>query len=147
MHFGLGFYALMVVANAVRRSVYDHPTHGPYLFTSTSVRVLFPALTRCPPHRPQVQVYRTRAWKPLPIANVPFVAGPVMFLYNLDMVSQPTLVPSPLPPPSPRNQVPPQKRRYPQAYGDKMERLNVETQTILRTEAHWFNGPIALPSS
>jgi hypothetical protein len=32
-------------------------------------------------------------------------------------------------------------------YGNKMERLNIEKETILRTERHWFNMPIALPAS
>jgi len=32
-------------------------------------------------------------------------------------------------------------------YGNKMERLNIEKETILRTEKHWFNSPIVLPVS
>mmetsp|Transcript_11589 Transcript_11589/g.30168 ORF Transcript_11589/g.30168 Transcript_11589/m.30168 type:complete len:191 (+) Transcript_11589:247-819(+) len=81
LHFSLGFYSLMLVANVVR-------------------------------------VCRYRRIELLPINYVPFCIGPVMFAYNVDA-----------------------------SYGNKMERLNIEKETILRTENHWFNKPIALPVS
>jgi len=54
----------------------------------------------------------------LPIHLVPFVAGSVLFSYNIDA-----------------------------AYGCKFERLNRESQLIMKTEKHWFNQPIVLPVS
>mmetsp|Transcript_4751 Transcript_4751/g.13172 ORF Transcript_4751/g.13172 Transcript_4751/m.13172 type:complete len:144 (-) Transcript_4751:796-1227(-) len=65
-----------------------------------------------------IRVCRNRRVELLPINFVPFVAGPVIFAYNVDA-----------------------------CYGNKMERLNIEKETILRTENHWFNQPIALPAS
>ncbi|EOD40722.1 hypothetical protein EMIHUDRAFT_222477 [Emiliania huxleyi CCMP1516] len=53
----------------------------------------------------------------LPLSSLPLFAGPFIFAYNVDA-----------------------------AYGNKVERLNMEAQTILRTEAHWFNQPMILPT-
>lgn len=64
------------------------------------------------------RVIRSRRIELLPINFIPFIAGPIIFLYNVDA-----------------------------SYGNKMERLNVEKETILRTENHWFNRPITLPLS
>ncbi|KAG8468916.1 hypothetical protein KFE25_007434 [Diacronema lutheri] len=81
LHFSLGFYATMCVANVFR-------------------------------------VVRYRRFELLPINHIPFIAGPIIFLYNVDA-----------------------------CYGNKMERLNIEKETICRTEQHWFNRPIVLPIS
>lgn len=64
------------------------------------------------------RVARSRRFELLPVNYLPFIAGPIIFLYNVDS-----------------------------CYGNKMERLNVEKETILRTESHWFNRPITLPAS
>lgn len=65
-----------------------------------------------------LRVIRYRRFELLPINHVPFIAGPVIFANNVDA-----------------------------CYGNKMERLNIEKETILRTEAHWFNKPLHLPDS
>lgn len=75
----------------------------------------------------------------LPIANVPFIAGPVIFTYNLDAGM---LFDS-----CPHHRWHDPLHTQPIAYGTKIERLNLEAQTILRTEKHWFNQPLALPPS
>ena len=65
-----------------------------------------------------LRAVRSRRVELLPINYIPFIAGPFMFLYNVDA-----------------------------SYGSKMERVNIEKETILRTENHWFNRPITLPLS
>merc|ERR1712187_159018 len=55
-------------------------------------------------------------FEPLPLAYFPYVATPFLFAYQADF-----------------------------AYGTKAERLNIETQAILRSEDHWFNKPVTLP--
>eukprot|EP00307_Rebecca_sp_RCC1486_P003240 CAMPEP_0119430698 /NCGR_PEP_ID=MMETSP1335-20130426/44583_1 /TAXON_ID=259385 /ORGANISM="Chrysoculter rhomboideus, Strain RCC1486" /LENGTH=276 /DNA_ID=CAMNT_0007456463 /DNA_START=20 /DNA_END=846 /DNA_ORIENTATION=+ len=54
----------------------------------------------------------------LPLLYVSFLGGTILLAYNIDL-----------------------------AYGTKVERLNVETATILNTERHWFNEPVTLPLS
>lgn len=57
-------------------------------------------------------------WSPLPLAWLPFIATPYVFLYQLDF-----------------------------SYGNKLERLNIESQHILRNEHHFFKMPMRLPRS
>lgn len=64
------------------------------------------------------RVVRYRRFELLPINHIPFIAGPIIFSYNVDA-----------------------------CYGNKMERLNIEKETIMRTESHWFNRPMVLPVS
>merc|ERR1719424_1215915 len=56
------------------------------------------------------------AFEPMPFAYFPYVGTPFLFMYQADF-----------------------------AYGSKAERLNIETQNILRNEKHWFNEPMLLP--
>eukprot|EP00747_Dinoflagellata_sp_TGD_P031579 gnl/TRDRNA2_/TRDRNA2_135383_c0_seq1.p1 gnl/TRDRNA2_/TRDRNA2_135383_c0~~gnl/TRDRNA2_/TRDRNA2_135383_c0_seq1.p1 ORF type:complete len:221 (-),score=48.05 gnl/TRDRNA2_/TRDRNA2_135383_c0_seq1:383-979(-) len=56
------------------------------------------------------------SFEPMPLTYFPYVATPFLFAYQADF-----------------------------AYGSKAERLNIETQNILRNEKHWFNEPMLLP--
>lgn len=58
------------------------------------------------------------SFEPLPLAWLPFIGTPFVFLYQVDF-----------------------------SYGTKLERLNLEAQHILKNEKHWFNEPIRLPRS
>ena len=57
-------------------------------------------------------------FSPLPLAWLPYIGTPFLFLYQVDF-----------------------------AYGTKLERLNLEAQHILKNEKHWFNNPVRLPRS
>ena len=60
-----------------------------------------------------------KSFSPLPLAWLPFIGTPFLFMYQLDF-----------------------------AYGTKLSRLNLETKNILKNEKnHWFNEPIRLPKS
>merc|ERR1712150_307217 len=61
--------------------------------------------------------FRIGSFESLPLAYFPYIATPFAFAYTADF-----------------------------AYGSKAERINMETQNILRNESHWFNNPIVLPA-
>lgn len=63
-------------------------------------------------------INKTKGFDPLPLAWLPFIGTPFLFMYQVDF-----------------------------SYGTKLERLNVEAQHILKNEKHWFNDPIRLPKA
>lgn len=62
--------------------------------------------------------YRLKRFEPLPISELPFVAGPIFFAFNIDA-----------------------------SYGNKLNRVNREAAMIRGVETHWFNEPMNLPKS